>query len=323
MRVIEGLDALPSLELPPRDRALVARSVVAVGVFDGMHLGHQRLIHELLEMASELESVPTVITFANHPDEILSGRAPEPLISVPHRLRLLRRAGVQRLLLLTFDEKLRAVTAASFAEDVLARGLQTTGLLLGFDSAFGKDREGTPDYFRSVSDSLGFEVRTGQPVELDGAPISSTKIRAAIHNGDLDQAYRLLGRRPAAFGEVIAGERRGRGLGFPTANLRPECQVLPPGGVYAVEVLYEGEQFAAVANLGTRPTFTAGQEHVEPTLEVHLLTDISHENLDLYGSTLEVAFIEHLRAEQKFADGEALRAQISLDIAHARRVLGS
>lgn len=324
MRIIEGLAALADLELPPLDEGIVSRSVVAVGVFDGMHLGHLRLVHDLLEMASELQGVPTVITFANHPDEVIAGRAPEPLISVPHRLRLLRRAGVQRVLLLTFDSAVQAMTPTQFARDVLCDGLHTSGLLLGFDSAMGKDREGTPERFAEIGADLGFEVRTGRPVEVDGAPVSSTAIRQAITCGDLDQAYRLLGRRPAVFGEVVHGDQRGRALGFPTANIRPQCQALPPGGVYAVEILHEGEQHIGVANLGSRPTFEDGSDPAL-TLEVHFLREAGDDaiELDLYGATLEVAFIKHLRGERQFANAAQLKAQIATDVKAARQALGA
>ncbi len=321
MRIIEGLAALADLELPLPGGGIASRSMVAVGVFDGMHLGHLRLVHDLLEMASELQGGPTVITFATHPAEVIAGRAPEPLISVPHRLLLLRRAGVQRVLLLTFDTVVRAMTAERFAREVLCDGLHTKGLLLGFDSAMGKDREGTPEQFAEIGQDFGFEVRTGRPVEVDGEPVSSTAIRTAITSGDLDQACRLLGRRPAGFGEVVHGDHRGRGLGFPTANIRPQCQALPPQGVYAVEILHKGEQHVGVANLGIRPTFK-DEGDAALTLEVHFLREESEEDLDLYGATLEVAFAKRLRGERQFANAEELKAQIAEDIRAARHVLG-
>jgi riboflavin kinase/FMN adenylyltransferase len=321
MRIIEGLDALSRLELGCEPGALSAHSVVAVGVFDGMHLGHQRLIFDLLEMATRLQGEPTVITFRNHPDEVLSGRAPEPLISIPHRLRLLRRAGVRRVLLLTFDEDLRRMSADDFAATVLRDGLGAKGLLLGFDSALGRDREGTPARFAELGQTMGFVVQTGAPLQVDGHLVSSTAIRDAITGGDLDLAGRLLGRRPGAFGEVIPGDGRGRALGFPTANLAARGQVLPPGGVYAVEILWEGEQHEGVANLGTRPTFGDGAttEIAPPVLEIHFLD----EDLDLYGSVLEITFVRRLRDERRFTSPDELRAQITRDILDARRVLGS
>ena len=256
MRTLDGLDALgdPGHESGAAGR-LGAPSAVCVGVFDGVHLGHQRLLHELVEMASQLGAMPTVVTFRTHPAALLRGEAPPLLVSVPHRLRLLRRAGVERVLLLDFDEHVRDLSAERFARDILARGLHAVGLLLGYDSALGKDRGGTPERLRALGKELGFAVRVAEPFTVDGQAVSSTRIRDAIRAGDLAAAHRLLGRWPSAFGTVVRGDGRGRGLGFPTANLDVQTPVLPPVGVYAVEVLHDGEPILGVANLGRRPTF--------------------------------------------------------------------
>ncbi len=327
MRIIEGLEALESLDLRGQyDDSVEARSVVAVGVFDGVHLGHLRLLHELREMASLLGGVPTVITFRRHPDELLKGEAPPSIISVPHRLRLLRRSGIERLVLLNFDNRLREMTARDFAELVLIGGLNTKGLLLGFDSAMGKDREGTVERFSELGIELGFEVRGGEAFLVEGKPVSSTMIRNAIQVGDLDRGQRLLGRWPSAFGEVVPGEGRGKSIGFPTANVETQDFALPPQGVYAVEVLHDGEQYPGVANLGVRPTFAGSNDgksvdNSEPTpvLEVHLLD----QDLQMYGAMIEVSFLAHIRDERRFPSGEALREQIQDDILKAREVFAS
>lgn len=312
MRVIEGLDALLALDLPQRyGDTLEGHSVVAVGVFDGVHLGHQRLLHQLRELGSSLQAVPTVITFRNHPDQVLHGQTPPLLVSVPHRLRLLRRAGVLRLVLLDFDAWLMNMPARVFAERILQRSLRTRGLLLGYDSALGKDREGTPQRFAELGRELGFSVQTGNVFTVDEQPVSSTAIRRAIERGDLDLAQRYLGRLPSVFGEVVHGDGRGHQLGFPTANVQPQVPLLPPRGVYAVQVVLDGNVHAAVANLGVRPTF-AGRD--EAVLEVHLLDFAG----DLYGRELEVGFLQLLRAERQFDDAAALQQQIALDIAAAR-----
>lgn len=317
MRLIEGLDALQALDLVATyGETMPSRSVVAVGVFDGVHLGHQRLLHQLLEMSSALQGVPTVVTFGNHPDQLLRGEAPPLLVSVPHRLRLLRRAGVQRLVLLCFEPRLQNMSARDFAERVLVRCLRARGLLLGYDSSLGKDREGTPQRFRELGLELGFEVRTGSPFEVDGVPVSSTAIRSAIARGDLALAHRYLGRYPGAFGTVVHGDQRGRTLGFPTANVEPQAAVLPPPGVYAVEAIVDGTVWPAVANLGHRPTFAASAS-AHAQLEVHLLDFHG----DLYGRELEVTFRQLLRPEQRFADAEALRQQIGRDVEMARACL--
>ncbi len=317
MRVLDGLDALEGLELGGEPGSLESQSVVCVGVFDGVHLGHQRLLHDLLELASELKGTPTVVTFVNHPDAVLRGEAPPPIVSVPHRLRLLRRAGVQRVLLLTFDDELRNMTPEEFARRVLAAGLQTRGLLLGYDSAMGKDRAGTPARFRELGEELGFEVREAASFAVDGDPVSSTRIREAIASADLDTANRLLGRWPSAFGEVVHGDSRGHQLGFPTANILPQSPVLPPFGVYAVEVLVGADAVPGVANLGVRPTFSPRPDG--PVLEVHLF-DFER---DLYGQTLEVCFLARLRGEQRFESADALIAQVRQDVAKARALFAS
>lgn len=316
MRIIEGLEHLLALDLPAlHGEAREARSAVTVGVFDGVHLGHLRLVHELVELAAALDAVPTAITFRAHPDLLLRGEAPPLIVSVPHRLRLLRRAGVQRLVLLDFDDRLRAFTAAQFASDILAGALHARGLLLGFDAALGKDREGTPAAFAALGAQLDFRVRTAAALLVDGEPISSTAIRAAVTAGDLPRATRLLGRYPSAFGTVEHGAGRGRGLGFATANLTPQSSVLPPHGVYAVQVIHGGETYPGVANLGRRPTFTAPD--TPALLEVHLLSWSG----DLYGAPLEIGFVERLRDERTFAGPDELRAQIARDVARATAVL--
>jgi len=315
MRLVEGLDALRALDLAAAygEDSPSSRSVVAVGVFDGVHLGHHRLLHQLLEMASALQAMPTVVTFENHPDQMLRGDAPPPLCSVAHRLRLLRRAGVLRLALLRFEPQLQQMTARQFAEVVLLRGLRARGLLLGYDSAMGRDREGTPARFAELGEELGFEVRTGEPFEVGGEPISSTRIRDAIASGDLTGARRCLGRFPGALGTVVHGDARGRTLGFPTANLALQPGALPPTGVYAVEAVVDGETYAAVANLGERPTFEASG----PSLEVHLLDYDG----DLYGRELEVSFRVLLRDERRFEGPDQLKAQIARDVEAARQNL--
>lgn len=318
MRIIEGLEAVAAIDLVQLyGDGLESRSAVVVGVFDGVHLGHLRLIHELLEMASELQAVPTVVTFREHPDRVLRGEAPPLLVSIPHRLRLLRRAGVQRCVLLDFDARLRETTARQFAERVLLP-LRTQGLLLGFDSALGKDREGTPERFAELGRELGFVVRQAPPFLVDGQRVSSTMIRRAIQSGDLALAQRLLGRWPSALGPVVHGEGRGRNLGFPTANVVPQADVLPPPGVYVVQVIHDGEPLPGVANLGRRPTFDATAPG-NVMLEVHLL-DWSG---DLYGAVLEVCFLARLRDERRFADAAELREQIAADVGRAREVLAS
>ena len=326
MRIVEGARALDALDLEAAHGAgsIESRSAVIVGVFDGVHLGHLRLLHELLELASQTRSLPTLVTFRNHPDELLRGERVEWIVSLPHRLRLLRRAGVRRVMLLDFDEELRSMSARAFTERILVGGLRTAGLLLGYDSAIGKNREGSPERMTALGAEFGFEVRQGSRFVVDGQPVSSSAIRSAILRGVLALCHRMLGRWPQAFGEVRHGDQRGRSLGFPTANVTPQSLVLPPAGVYAIEAIVGGETIQGVANLGSRPTFArgdaagaAGTGDAAPGLEVHLF-DFDG---DLYGQLLEVSFLARLRGERRFASVDELRTQIGLDAAAAKAAL--
>ncbi|MFO1053000.1 MAG: riboflavin biosynthesis protein RibF [Planctomycetota bacterium] len=317
MRILEGLG---SLEGPGRDAwptsGIESRSAILVGVFDGVHLGHQRLLHELGELSSSCRALPTVVTFRNHPDEILHGRKVDWIVSLPHRLRLLRRAGIGRVLLLDFDQTIRDLTARAFTERVLVHGLHAAAVLLGYDSALGRGRDGDLPHLQALGDEFDFVVRQGSRFLVDGEAVSSTAIRRAIRSGDLALAHRMLGRWPQAFGEVVRGDGRGHELGFPTANIVPQSLVLPPAGVYAVEALVDGDTRPGVANLGSRPTFTRDPAQ-PPLLEVHLL-DLDR---DLYGNTLEVSFVARIRDERRFAGADELRTQITRDIATARDLL--
>ena len=306
-------------------------SVVSVGVFDGVHLGHQAILRGNVLRSRELDAVPTVVTFRQHPKSLLLGRAPRTLTSLEHRLELFRRAGIEHTLVLTFDDELRRIPARDFAFDVLVGALGARKLVLGFDSKFGKDRQGTPEYLQS----LGLDVEIAPKVKVAGRAVSSTAIREAIELGDLEQAARMLGRRVAVYGAVVAGSALGRELGFPTANLDLHHELRPPTGVYAGfarRVRYaertaterseaaaaDEDRLPAVANVGFRPTL-GGPRPEAPLVEVHLI-DFAGE---LYGESIELEFAAHLRDERKFPDLETLKAQIAADVENARRVLAA
>lgn len=290
-----------------------AGAVVSVGVFDGMHLGHRAIVQANLQRSEALGCVPTVVTFREHPKKTLLGKAPRTLTSLEHRLELFRRAGVGHVVALAFDEELRRTPAREFVEQLLLKGLGARMLVLGFDSKFGRDREGTPEYVRS----LGCEVEVVPRVKVGERAVSSTAIREAVELGDLEGAERMLGRPVAVYGDVVEGDQLGRQLGFPTANLDLHHELHPPAGVYACFARRQREDAArpAVANIGTRPTVSSGAP--EPRVEVHML-DFEGE---LYGEFLEVEFVQRLRAEQRFPDLDALKAQIALDIGRARECL--
>jgi riboflavin kinase/FMN adenylyltransferase len=295
-------------------------AVVSIGVFDGVHLGHRAILEANLERAQELGGCSTVVTFEGHPKRVLLGREPRTLTSLEHRLELFRRAGIEHTLVLTFSEELQQVSAEEFVRGTLVARLGARAFVLGFDSKFGRDRRGTPGLLRS----LGFDVHVVGKVLVDDRAVSSTAIREAVELGDLGAASRMLGRPVSVLGTVVRGQELGRRLGFPTANLDLHHELHPPPGVYAgrVQILPRGdgtgppEAFAAVANIGFRPTVEPGGSEA-PRLEVHLL-DFEG---DLYGRYVEFAFFARLRGEQRFDGLDELKAQIGRDVARAREIL--
>ena len=302
---------------PPRRGA-----VVSVGVFDGVHLGHQQILARNLARARELDLLPTVVTFREHPKTLLLGRSPRTLTSLEHRLELFRRRGIAHTLVLSFDEELRRIEAGEFTRRVLVDGLGARFFVLGFDSKFGRDRAGTPEFLSAH----GYAVETVPQVLVRGRAVSSSAIREAVELGDLVAAAELLGRSFAIYGDVVHGDALGRQLGFPTANIDPHQELRPPAGVYAcwanlgtgANAGREVERWPAVVNVGFRPTL-AGERPAMPRVEAHLL-DFSGE---LYGEFVELEFVVRLREEQRFPDLQALAAQIAQDVQSAKQALRS
>ncbi len=295
-------------DLAPRS---FARPVATVGVFDGMHRGHRHLIEHLRAMADRLHGEAVVVTFDTHPRAVIEGVAPRSILSLEHRLVLLERLGVDQTVVLPFDDDTRQMTYERFTSEVLVERLGVVGLLFGYNGRFGHDGAGTAERLWPLGEALGFVVEEAPPISLDGQPISSSRIRDAIESGELRAASEMLGRAPAIYGRVVRGDGRGRALGFPTANVDPEGEILPPRGVYQVVARVRGERYAAVANIGVRPTFAA-QGGARPTvLEVH----VPGLETDLYGERIEVELVRKLRDERTFPDQEALIRQIREDVA--------
>lgn len=313
MRTTFDLDRLPAPEA-------AEAAVVSIGVFDGVHLGHQAILAANVARAQELQACPTVVTFRRHPKRVLLGHEPRTLTSLEHRLTLFGRHGIEHTLALSFDQELRAMPAEAFVHEVLVGRLAARAFVLGFDSKFGRDRAGTPESLAAA----GLDVTVVPKVEVGGRAVSSTAIREAVELGDLEGAARMLGRPVSVLGHVVAGDRLGRRIGFPTANLDLHHQLHPPVGVYAAWAHHVDRETArdlepphrAVVNIGFRPT-VSGEVPANPRIEVHLL---GWEG-DLYGEHLEVEFLARLRGERRFPDLDALRAAISRDAAEAARVL--
>jgi riboflavin kinase / FMN adenylyltransferase len=292
------------------------RPAVAVGNFDGVHLGHQALLATARERAGERGGQVVVLTFDPHPARVLSPeRAPSRLMTLEQKAEVLEAHGVDVLAVLPFTATLAEKTAAEFAGLVLSRSLRAEEVVVGENFRFGRGRAGTLQELERLGAGLGFRTVGVPPVLHDGRPVSSSRVRDALGEGDVAEALALLGRPHFVDGEVVRGEGRGRTLGIPTANLRTANETLPAGGVYAGRChLAAGEApRPAVVNLGRRPTFGGG----EPTVEAHLL-DFQG---DLYGRRVRLEFVARLRPERAFPGPDALLEQIARDVQEARRLL--
>ena len=302
-RRFDGLAELP--------RGALRTPAVTVGVFDGIHRGHQLVLDHLRVHADAHEGEAVVVTFDTHPRRIIEGAAPRQILSTDHRVHLLERLGVDAVLVLPFDEALRTTSYEAFTRDVLVDRLGVRALLFGYDTRFGHEAKGTAETLRPLGAELGFDVHQVPPLTLRGAPISSRRIRDAIEQGELAIAAEMLGRAHALSGVVIRGDGRGRQIGFPTANVDLAGELLPPPGVYQVVAQVGDERYAAVANIGRRPTFADATPIDRPLLEVH----IPGFEGDLYDAWLEVELVRKLRDERRFESAEALVQQIRRDVA--------
>jgi riboflavin kinase/FMN adenylyltransferase len=288
--------------------------VVTLGNFDGVHRGHQQILRRLVAVARAVRGAAVVLTFHPHPVAVLTpARAPRLITDWRARIERIAALGVDAIIVQHFTRRFSEVTAEDFVHRFLVDGLGVHTVVVGHRVSFGHNRVGRAETLRQLGATYGFGVEVIGPVEVDGMLVSSSAVRRAIASGELDRARALLGRAPSVCGRVIHGHHRGKGLGFPTANLRIAGLVLPPDGVYAVRALVQGRRHQGVANLGFNPTF---QDH-ERALEVHLFDF----EAPLYGQRLEVDFVERLRGEARFPNAQALAEQIARDVAAARQAL--
>jgi len=294
---------------PQQDTALT------IGVFDGIHLGHRRLMERLKEEAERGGLVAGVLTFDRHPQQVLHPESTMPyLTSKEEKLSLLRQLGVDLVVVLPFTRQTAQLTARQFVS-LLRKQLKMRTLVVGPDFALGRGREGDATYLKTLSREMGFTLVAVPTVRKNGEVVSSTAIRTALASGELDRVTRLLGRPFSISGQIGPGAERGRTLGFPTANLSVDPgKALPPDGVYVTWAYINGRVHPSVTNIGLRPTFGDGQRNVE----VYLL-DFQG---DLYGQELRIELVERLRGEKRFASAEELKAQIASDVDQARAILG-
>jgi len=293
-----------------------ARKVfVAIGMFDGVHLGHQQVIRQTIADARQHEALAVVVTFDCHPNSVVApARVPPLIYSLPQKLRVVESLGADAILLIQFDLQFSQQPGETFIRSLAADFGRVHSICVGSAFTFGHKRSGNVSLLQTLGREMKFSVHGMAAVALDGKVVSSTRIREHIRAGELDAASQMLGRAYSLAGKITRGDQIGRQLGFPTANIDAAGLVLPPNGVYAVHARVRGQNHRAALNIGTRPTLSNPQPSLQ--IEAHLL-DFSSE---IYGEEMEVTFIEKLRDEQKFPSREALRAQIERDVQAAREL---
>ncbi len=313
---MELIHGIADLERP------LVRAVLTIGNFDGLHLGHRAIMETVITRARALEGESVVYTFDPHPRKILQPeRAPQLLMTLAQKAEMLDSIGVDVMIVEPFDRQFADISPEDFITDYIHKRIDPQEVYVGYDFHYGHDREGSLKLLTETGPRLGFAVTIIPEVTHAGRDVNSTRIRGLLARGRVEEAAQLLGRPFSIRGVVIEGERRGRELGFPTANLDPETEVLPSPGVYAGRVRFldddepaRGKLHPAVTNVGFRPTFGAGKN---PLAEAHLI-DFQGE---LYGRSIELSFQHRLRAERKFPGIDALREQIARDVCDARRWL--
>ena len=295
------------------DNAAVQRpTVLTLGVFDGLHLGHQLIVQTVVERARAIGAVPTVITFDPHPRAVLHPESAPPLLqTLDQKVEGFGVLGIEQTIVIRFTPEFSQLRAEDFLRDVVKERLQAKEVYLGCGFAFGHEREGNIELLRRVSAELDFVADEVPEVRVRGQRVSSSKVRRLLSEGKVNLARRLLGRPYGLEGMVERGSERGHTLGFPTANVRPRNRVIPRNGVYVTGALIEGQWRRSVTNVGVRPTFESA---AEPSVETFVLNWSG----DLYGNVVRVRFLHRLRDEKKFGSIDALKAQIERDVCRAQ-----
>lgn len=288
--------------------------VVSIGNFDGVHIGHQAILRDVVREARDRQGTAIVLTFHPHPLSVLRPEHRLPLIcSLREKLLLFSAFGIQKVLLQRFTLTFAQLSPEEFVRSYLVQTIGAEKVVVGHNVSFGRNRAGTADTLRQLAPTYGFAAEIVGPIKTDDQEVSSTTVRTLLSAGDMPAVTRFLGRRYTVSGRVIRGFQRGRTIGFPTANLPPRADLLLPNGVYAVRVDIDKQEVPGVANIGLNPTFGVNKR----TLEVHLFNFSG----DLYGRRLSVGFVERLRGEQKFPSVEELVKQIQKDADRARAIL--
>jgi len=306
MRILRSIPELSELPGP---------LFLAIGVFDGVHLGHQAVISTSAEHAGAANGTPVVVTFDPHPEKVLRpAKAPHLLTATAHKIALIRALGVRHLLIIPFDKDFAATEPEVFVQELVKHAKPLREICVGHEWSFGRNRRGNLGLLTKLGEEFDFNVVGIPPVSVDGEIVSSTRIRRALEAGDLKKAATMLGREYTILGTVVHGDDLGKKIGFPTANLSAHSEQFPPNGVYFAEAKLDGVVHPGVVNLGYRPTMSSGKS--DRTLEVYLL-DFDR---DIYGKDIELRFVRYLRPEKKFENVEALVQQIERDVQQAREL---
>ncbi|MBI5640157.1 MAG: bifunctional riboflavin kinase/FAD synthetase [Nitrospirae bacterium] len=289
-------------------------SIITLGNFDGLHLGHQELIKMIISRARETDGTSLVVTFRPHPLKILAPEKCPPLISIyEEKIRLFERLGIDVLVKIPFNVDFSTMPPRDFVKNILCDMLGAKEIYVGYNYRFGKGREGNIQMLKKLGEELGFTVREVEQISIGSEVISSTKIRQLLKDGEVEHASRLLGRSYAITGIVVRGDGRGKGLGFPTANIVPKHMIIPANGVYAVRLFVRDRLYDGIANIGLRPTFS------KETLTVEV--NIFNFNEDIYSEEVSLFFISRIREEKKFHGAGELVRQIEKDLIKAKEIL--
>jgi riboflavin kinase/FMN adenylyltransferase len=290
---------------------------LAIGVFDGVHLGHQAVISTSAGHARAENGTPVVVTFDPHPEKILRpDKAPHLLTATPHKIALIRALGVRHLLIISFDKYFATTEPEDFVQQLVQHSKPLREICVGHEWSFGRNRRGNLQLLKKLGAQFDFNVVGIPPVTVNSEIVSSTRIRRAVEAGDLKKAATMLGREYTILGTVVRGDDLGKKIGFPTANLSAHSEQFPPNGVYFAEARLDGVVYPGVVNLGCRPTMSSGRS--DRILEVYLF-DFDR---DIYGKDLELRFVRYLRPEKKFENVDALVRQIERDVQQARELAG-
>lgn len=305
MQVINGIENIKGRFKNP---------VVTIGNFDGVHLAHRSIFEKVIEQARAIDGESIVMTFEPHPIKLFQPTVILPLItSYKKKIQLIEEVGISTLIHVDFTKEFANISARDFITEILCHKIGMKEIVIGHDCSFGKNRQGNATFLQEMAKDLGFKVHVMEPIKVNGIPVSSTRIREMIKDGQVKEAKRLLDRNYQISGNVIKGrDRGGRLLGFPTANLKWTDELFPKVGVYAVLMKHKGITYQGVANIGYSPTF--GNKTL--SIETHIL-DFSH---DIYDEVIEIGFVDRLRDEKKFSNAHELTEQIKIDIERARNL---